>query len=57
MVSSINSSGTSSYSESLLDVLRSVSENPLNLVTIIPLSKYALQNVTERYLYQSKTME
>lgn len=35
MVGSINSSGTSSYSESLLDVLRSVSENPLNLVTII----------------------
>ena len=35
MVGNISSSGKSSYSENILNVLKSVGENPLNLITII----------------------
>lgn len=35
MVRSISSNGTSLYSENIINMLKSVSENPLNLVTII----------------------
>lgn len=35
MIASINNNGTSSYGENILNALKSVSENPFNVVTII----------------------